>query len=177
MMKKLTATLLAFLISFSFASCSKDAPEPTTEPKTEEKKQETVTEEVDPFNALRDTVNTWIGYGEKGTLTKPGQQKVYAIQTKEDLDPFRQYLRITEDEEATLFQEKRDRTVLIEMVSVSENAAYDIINMYQSDNTICIEISETELEEITPAHTFMLFHAPYSEFGDVDVSVEVLTDL
>lgn len=177
MKKKLAAALTALFFCFVLISCGEDTPatEPTdtaTAPKTAE---EVTTEEEFSESDLIDDVKTWIGFAEEGTLEKAGEQKVYHIGSAADLDPFREHLRLTEEEEKSLFLNERDHVFLIEIVSSTERSAYGIDSIYWEGIAVTVEIQEDETEEITPSHTFILFHMPHSLIGDANVSIDILT--
>ncbi len=176
MKKKLVAVLLAVLLSFGLISCEKEAPATTgAAAPTEEKstKEESTEETVDEADLTYDVIS-WIGFSEKGTLEVVGDQEVYHIKSAADLDPFREHLHnMTEEEEKNLFLDPRDHVLLIEIVSSTEKSAYGVEAIYWEGGVVNVEIYEEVTDEITPSHTFILFHMPFSLVGNADVNMSV----
>lgn len=173
MKKKLAALVFALLFSFGMISCAKDAPETKTDDASAKEQQTTEAEEVPDWD-LTDKIASWIGYAETGTLTKPGEYKVYDIAKAEDLDPFRSYLNLTAEEEKNLLANEKDAVLLVEFCSSTEHSTYDLVSILAELNAVTIEIDEEELDEITPAHSFMLYHFPYETIAGTSINFNVI---
>lgn len=178
MKKKLTAALLAVLFCLAFISCEKEEPVISeTKELTEEEisKEETITEESVPDWDLTEDVSAWMGFADEGTLKNSGEQKVYHIKTAEDLDPFREHLNLTADEEKALFAEPKDHVLLIEFFSTTEQSDYTLDTIYWDNGDVTVEIHEDQADETTPSHTFFLFHMPVGLIGNANVNFNVFS--
>lgn len=176
MKKKLMAALLAVLFSLALISCEKEVPVTTEDASpTEDKiaKEEPTEETVDETDLTYDVIS-WIGFDEKGTLKDVGDQEVYHIKSAADLDPFREHLHnMSEEDEKNLFLDPRDHVLLIEIVSSTEKSIYGVEAIYWEGGVVNVEICEEITDEITPSHTFILFHMPFSLVGNADVNINV----
>jgi uncharacterized lipoprotein YehR (DUF1307 family) len=112
-----------------------------------------------------DVVHSWVGFSDDGVLDTPDSFQAVPIKTKSDLDPYRSYLtELTAEEESTFLADKNGYCVLLEITAKSDRHYCDISSIFNTGNTIEIQVSEFEeedpLADPQPLHSFYLFYFP-----------------
>ena len=175
--KRFLFALMAILLCFSSVACgseeeksdggNKKKDPAVTEEGTEAEipvPTETVEEEFHdeiPDDELLGRIGAWRGLSESGLLQERDQYSMKTIDSKDDLDPYRQYLsNFTEEDEKMILDDTAGTCVLIELTAATENTLYGTSSIVQAGSAITIIISTDEVEEVTPLHTFFLLYFP-----------------
>lgn len=176
--KRFLFVLVAILLCFSSVACGseeeasdggnkKKDPAVTEEEKSETEipvPTETVEEEFHdeiPDDELLGRIGAWRGLSESGTLQERDQYSMKTIDSKDDLDPYREYLsNFTEEDEKMILADTAGACILIELTAATENTLYGTSSIVRTGSAITIIVSVDEVEEVTPLHTFFLLYFP-----------------
>ena len=170
--QKTLFAVLAILILFSFASCSKNEETKTSPLTADETKtaEEIVSETWD----LLGKVEIFCAKSETGNLTKPGESSFLDIESEEDFAPYRDLFSELDDAKLqTALSDTAGRLILMESVQKTEGFSYSCNSVARYEGVIEICFSEADDAE-AEKHQYFLFYFPSDIYRLEDIRILVV---